>query len=239
MAFALAIGDVYEWRINGTTFEADQDVENRFMLTLNTLDAPVYNSQDLLQLLTNMIWRDAVCPNLNIDYSVVSTEFLKISGATATAPTPTNAHPYVIDYSLQDIYVPGTLITGGVATAALPTFAAVSMRKVCTRVDQTFRGGARFGPINEVDTTGDGNRLTSTALTAWNTATSLLGSGVTVAAAGPLGAIGISWVVFAGRIMAYDTPPGIVLDYTSGIAGRVIHAYLGSQVSRKVPVSGT
>lgn len=239
MGFVVDNAMVLEVRIMGFTQTDDQAVENRLHVRANNLLTDGWTSSDILAAMDSLFWRTRIMPLMNKEYVLSNYTLLRVASATMLTPTPRVPHPYKLNYDLQDILVPPSPVVGGVTTEALPTYVAASMRKVATTVGGSFKGGLRISPISEVDTIPAGNQLVPAAQAALFGALNIIPSGLGVAAGAHPNPLAIDFLILAGKILAWGAGPPTPIASTSFISGIVLHQNVGSQVSRKVRVSGS
>lgn len=128
------------------------------------------------------IFRVEILPLLHETYDVQAYSARTIEGMIDLNPEalPADARP-VLRFNDQEVLQGAAADVGGVATPALPTYAAVSVAKVCgpvTKPDLTpltgeklLKGGMRWGPIVEADTqTDEPNALDETTVSDWQSA---------------------------------------------------------------------
>lgn len=239
MAFVVDNSMVLEIRIHGYTWTDGQAIENRWHVRANNVLADGWTSSDVLAAFDAQFWLGRIVPLMNVEYALADYTLLRVASATMLIPTPRSPHPYKLNYDMQDILVPAATERGGITTEALPSYAAVSMRKVATTVGGSFKGGTRISPISETDTLPAGNQLVPARWGVWAGALGIIPSGLTVAAGAHPNPMNIDFLILAGKILAWGAGPPTPIACTSFIAGIQLHENLGSQVSRKVPVTGS
>lgn len=198
----------------------------------NWPDAPaVPTSQDLLAYVATNLWSPIVARQVD-GLEVVKFEVKEIDGYNGSAVNPS---PH---YSATDEFVPAVPTFGSIAGAGLPSYAAVTVRKLTALPGRRWRGSCRIAGIPEADSNAaDGNRLTAAAHAAWINAVSTWHSDFRPVLAQANNFMAMA--VLSLKQMSNDVPiapffPLLTRVWAENITGTPVNVYLGSQVSRKV-----
>lgn len=228
----LAVDDVLEFTVDG---RADsQQVTNVLHFRVNSALVPPTTNVTLIAALV-ALWRINILPLLNENFAVANYLMKKIASVTAGVPTPNQPHPFTLAFEWE-IAQPGAAAdVGGTAGASLPTFVTASVRKLTGFGGRYWRGGIRFGTINEADTLAGGNQLTGAAKTAWEAASQQ------VLRNNPPGGLPdyVTSVVFSGTYAAWGpAAPYTVIESTADVLDRSVNQRVGSLVSRRFRATG-
>jgi hypothetical protein len=163
----IAAEDVLEIQVMGKA--SGQVMMNRYHY-VNTGTALPPSSQ-LEKLLADFVaeYRLSFLPLLCDTYTVAQYNALAITGWKLGAD-PTKYSPFVVAKVTQ----PGDALLdkGSINTDPLPTFAAVTGRKITVIPSRRYMGSNRYGPIAEADTVN--NKLIEAKVTAWRLAYSTI-----------------------------------------------------------------
>lgn len=226
MAFPLVNNNVVEVTVVAS---ADgQMIVNRFDYLILVATGPG-TSTDLLTTFRTR-FRDEILPRLTSNYRVVRYEVRRIvAGFPSALPPIRYGRVYDIDYD-QLVGVPVT-DDGGVITAALPTFAAVTVRKITNLLGRQRRGSTRLAPIPEADTEVGGNLLLAASQTLWQSAADDFR--LAIEWTGLFNDLALLSLFSAKDFVTGGGPLGNVHPYTYRIVSYKVNNYLGSQTSRK------
>lgn len=239
MPVPLEVNKVYEVDVQGFGFNDSNTIANVFHMVCANLIVGAPTLEQLLTYFRDTFWRPLAVTLLNKEYRVATYRVRRIFGVVPLVPTPLHPHPFKTVYDQQYV-LPGTALdVGGVDDTALPAYAAVSVRKVCLSPSRYFRGGTRYAIINEGDTNLEGNELTVLRYPAWAVTAPLLNGPFATLVPPDLDSAGMIPCVFSGTAMAWNPFGPDPVNNSSPIITTVVHRYLGSQVSRKIPVTGT
>lgn len=217
----LALGDVYEVSVNGLC--AAQAFVNRYHF-LCTAAVAGDGFLDVLAALQTRLQVN-IYPYLAVGFSATKYKLKKIDFVTTAAGPPVT---YPVTYDTQ-AEIPGNVAdVGTLATDALPTYAAASVRVQTALVGKSFRGSKRYGPLVEAQTlAGSGNQLTATMISNFTAGANTL----TVPFAYFAGSE-CKWVVWSAKQTYLLSPTNPAVGATL-VTSCVCNTYLGSQVSRK------
>ncbi len=225
---AVTVDQIVEISVNGVA--SGQAINNVFHYKPVTLNPNfVTTLQQCLEAFRTM-WRNTVLGGLSTSYAV-----LRYKGRALIGTRVDPANPNNIILNIGDVGdLTGDPITdlGGTAGAALPTYTAMTLRKLSGVGGKRKKGSCRLGPIPESYTeAADQNKLTAAA-----TAVGLVAAGGLKGTLGPV-VVGDTLVpVIMSRASLFPTPPAVQPNMTGkwiGISDILLNPYVGSQVSRK------
>lgn len=205
-----------------------QMIVNRFDYLIQVATGPG-TSADLLTTFRTR-FRDEILPRLTSNYRVVRYEVRRVIAAFVTALPPLR---YGRVYDMQYDQLVGVPITddGGVITAALPTFAAVTIRKITNLLGRQRRGSTRLAPIPEADTEAGGNLLLAASQTLWQSAADDFR--LAIEWTGLFNDLALLSLFSAKDFVTGGGVLGTTHPFTYRVAEYKVNNYLGSQTSRK------
>lgn len=224
---AIPLQSAVEIAVQGVA--AGQAVVNVFHYIPSTLG--IGFTATMAQCLTafRTMWRASVLPALSDAYTVLNYKGRNIVG---TRVDPNNPNKFIFNIGdVADLAGAGAADNGGDAGDPLPTYAAMTLRKVTGVGGKRKKGSVRLGPLTEASTEAlDQNKLTAASIALGNAACTGLKGTLGTAVAGD----SLVPVVFS-RTTEFAPPQpviGVALAVTA-ISDMFVNLYVGSQVSRK------
>lgn len=226
---------VYEIHVKGRGI--DQEISNVLHYAFRNGGAGNPDNITMAEALTefrNNRWVTDILPRLSEFYYVDEYIMRRVSQVVISNPGPPIVYKVSYDLSTSIFLGDPNGDKGLVVGPALPSYCAVTCRKISPIVSKSTRGSVRFALIPEASTEvgNQYNELTGAEKTNWETATANLEADIPfVGKAGTFDP-----VIFSRKLGIVETPPDedSITDWTAS----AVNLFLGSQLSRKRPNRG-